>query len=355
MKYIQLGALLVTIGSLNAQQIPNLDDRAIVSLRPNGTQVPTNDTDGPYLHQGCDSHKVVTNPTARFIAYESTGALVSSDTNNRTDIYVRDRQTNTTSLASRGHGNALGATHAKCPRISNDGRFVAFVSDSSNMWPGLSNDGTNRIYLRDLDSNQTSLVSVKPNGQPAAAASNSPALSGSGQFIAFTSESTDLVSSTLHYFQMPLTQGHSLPSTNVFVRNLSTGQNEIITRNAWNPAYASDGTEVSHLSISNDGRYISFASNASDLVRDYPICSRRGVSAVCMGNNVYIYDRTLQSMRLVRLPFRYINSIEQPAMSPNGQWIVVQSSQSSVWGTTGLYVYRNVEPYALATYVPGTF
>ena len=77
------------------------------------------------------------------------------------------------------------------PAISGDGRWLAFVSNASDLAPGDRNDVSD-IYLRDLVTSTTRLVSGA-GGRAGDGGSTSPALSHNGRFVAFQSEASDLV------------------------------------------------------------------------------------------------------------------------------------------------------------------
>ena len=116
------------------------------------------------------------------------------DTNNTYDMFVRDTLTNTTTLVSldsagtQGNGgNVLGT-----PSISADGRFVAFSSRAFNLVPGDTNFKFD-MFVRDTLTNTTTRVSVDSAGNPGNSSSSSPSISADGRFVAFASESSNIV------------------------------------------------------------------------------------------------------------------------------------------------------------------
>ena len=103
----------------------------------------------------------------RFVAFESNASnIVAGDTNNTYDIFVRDRLTNTTTRVSVDSAGNQADRNSDGASISADGRFVAFHSDSSNIVPGDTNN-TFDIFVRDRLTNTTTLVSVDSAGNPA--------------------------------------------------------------------------------------------------------------------------------------------------------------------------------------------
>ncbi len=129
------------------------------------------------------------------IAFETAANnLVAGDTNRVTDIFLHDRITGTTTLITRdatGTGGANGPSWN--PLLSEDGRFVAFESLASNL---VTNDfnGTNDVFVHDLATGQTELVSLDTSGlRSPDGPSQSPSISADGQAVAFLSFATNLV------------------------------------------------------------------------------------------------------------------------------------------------------------------
>src|SRR5690242_12285413 len=97
------------------------------------------------------------------------------------------------------------------PSASADGRYVAFSSWADNLVPNDTNDNPD-IFVRDLQTGTTRLVSVASDGTQANGPSFTPSISADGDVIAFRSDATNLVSND--------TEGR----TDVFVHTMSTGQ-----------------------------------------------------------------------------------------------------------------------------------
>jgi Tol biopolymer transport system component len=127
----------------------------------------------------------------RYIAFESDSpGLVAGDTNDWTDAFVRDRVTNTTkrvSLTSTGAEADVGGGE---PSISTNGQVVAF--SSSDLLTPADTNIVGDIYVRSTAANTTTLVSLATNGTIANGASSAPRISGNGRVVAFTSMATNL-------------------------------------------------------------------------------------------------------------------------------------------------------------------
>jgi Tol biopolymer transport system component len=117
----------------------------------------------------------------RFVAFRSFASnLVPGDTNNTSDIFVRDLLTNTTTRVSvDSAGNQGNYTSENFPSISADGRFVAFQSYATNLVPGDTNNRAD-IFVRDLSTNTTTLVSVSSSGDRGNGRSPYPSISADG-------------------------------------------------------------------------------------------------------------------------------------------------------------------------------
>ena len=119
-------------------------------------------------------------PDARFVAFMSfADNLVPGDTNLSADVFVRDRLAGTTervSVTSRGReGNGHSGISSERVDLSDDGRFVAFDSEATNL---VRNDDNARseVLVRDRLTGTTELISRGLDGNPATG--DSPAISG---------------------------------------------------------------------------------------------------------------------------------------------------------------------------------
>ncbi|MGZ9241721.1 MAG: TolB family protein, partial [Candidatus Binatia bacterium] len=135
--------------------------------------------------------------------------------------------------------------------LSADGRFVAFKSYATDLVPNDSNQNPD-VFLRDLQSGTTILVSVNRFGTNAGSGSSSPTgISADGRFVVFYSEASDLVTNDNNG------QG------DVFVHDTKTETTMLVSVNR---AATNSGNSGSIGAISADGRFVVFRSAASDLV-----------------------------------------------------------------------------------------
>lgn len=189
--------------------------------------------------------------TGRYVAFQSTASnLVADDTNGHTDIFVHDMDTGETTRVSVDSSGLESDRASSEPSISGNGRFVAFRSGATNLVPGQAN-GRVHTYVHDRDTGATTRVSVDSNGAQADDSSFSHSVSGGGRYVVFRSSATNLVSNITNN------------ARDIFVHDRNTG---ITTR----VSVSSDGTQGNGNSdfpaISVDGRYVTFSSVATNLV-----------------------------------------------------------------------------------------
>lgn len=187
----------------------------------------------------------------RFVAFSSQASnLVLGDTNRASDVFVRDLLTGTTERVSVS--STEGQANSDCVRqsISVDGRFVVFASEASNLVPGDTNSTTD-IFVRDRLQGVTERVSTGSAGMQANGPSDYPVISTDGRFVAFKSIATNLV----------LADSNGV--SDVFVHDRQTGETE---RVSVNNAESEGDLDSRDPSISGDGRYVAFHSDAANLV-----------------------------------------------------------------------------------------
>jgi Tol biopolymer transport system component len=212
-----------------------------------------------------------------FVAFESPSInLVPMDANASTDVFVRDVAGGLTTLVSVDSAGAPGNRNSFNPTISDDGRFVAFDSSSSNLVP-LDNNNQQDVFVRDLLALSTFRVSTSSTGAEANNLCGSAAISADGRFVAFTSRATNLV------------EGDTNQRQDVFVKEIETG---LLIR----ASVTADGTQANQdcffPSISADGRYVAFQSAANNLVP----------GDTNVQSDVFVHDRVTGALERVSRP-----------------------------------------------------
>ena len=296
----------------------------------------------------------------RFVQFESQAAnLIAGDKNNLRDVFVVDGQSGQTSRVSLAPVNKEANAHSFASHISADGLYVAFESWASNLVAGDSGNIWD-VFVFDRQSGQTSRVSVASNGTQGNDSSTSPQISSGGRYVVFDSAASNLVA------------GDNNGRRDIFVHDRQMGQTSAITAGngaSLHPALSADGRFVAFISfasnlvagdsngvadvflydrdnanmtqivmaaepesldrfpvypsLSDDGRFITFESEANNLVDD----DSNGVS------DVFVYDRQSGETTLVSVTANgeaANGSSTHPRLSADGRLLVFQSQASNL-------------------------
>ena len=188
----------------------------------------------------------------RYVAFYSLASnLVAGDTNATFDVFVRDRTTGATTRASVATGGGEANGLSLSPAISSDGRYVAFESYATNLVAGDTN-GQDDIFVHDMTTGTTTRASVDSSGTQSNGVSMGAAISSDGRYVGFYSSATNLVA------------GDTNASSDVFVHDMITGATTRVSVDS--SGTQANGFSSSTPSFSSDGRYVAFASDASNLV-----------------------------------------------------------------------------------------
>lgn len=219
---------------------------------------------------------------ARFSADSRHVAFVSSATNlvpgihfsEHTNLFVRDLTTGTTSLATVALNGEDDANNETGPfDISADGRFVVFQSSASNL-VSIDNNNIEQVYLRDLASGTTTLVSVDPNGLASGMGHNmltqgAQVISADGRYVVFHSNAANLVPGG---------------GKGAFLRDMRTGVTTLLSASAVDGhSFSTNGSEI----ISPDGRFAAFATSSNN------------VTALPTDDTTNVYVRNVQTGALI--------------------------------------------------------
>jgi S-layer family protein/WD40 repeat protein len=239
----------------------------------------------------------------RFVAFMSDATnLVSGDTNGFSDIFLRDRQTNTTtrvSVSSNGtQANDISDSYAA---ISRDGRFIAFNSDATNLVAGDTNNASD-VFVRDCQTGVAERISLDSNEVQANGGSSNPSISADGRFVAFSSSATNLVS------------GDTNASPDIFIRDRVAG---VTTRVSLNSSGLEADRGAHDPAISSDGRYVTFSSVATNLLDEEPYGY----------DHVYLHDRQTGATTLVSIQsdgYQMVGWSTMPDISSDGRYIAFE-------------------------------
>ena len=195
-----------------------------------------------------DSSNPAVSADGRYVVFESAATnLVGGDNNGNTDIFLYDSNSGLINLIT-----ANGDGSSTTPDISADSRYVAFESSATNLVTGLLDDnGANDIFVYEIATGITTLVSTDSISNLADNDSFRPAISADGRYIAFDSLASNLVSTDTNSFSDVFVHDRLLnETTRISVDSFSTEAN---------------GSSI-NAAISANGDFVSFESTADDLV-----------------------------------------------------------------------------------------
>ncbi|MBA3264841.1 MAG: PD40 domain-containing protein [Nocardioidaceae bacterium] len=254
------------------------------------------------------SYNAAVSAHGRYVVFESTASnLVAGDTNDDSDVFVRNRVRDVTRRVSVGKDGAQGNSGSFDPAVSADGRYVAFHSYASNLVAGDTNRAPD-VFVRDRVRHVTRRVSVGAGGAQANSASIRPAVSADGRYVAFDSHASNLVA------------GDTNRTTDVFVRD----RVRHVTRRV---SVGAGGAQANHAStgaaVSADGRYVAFHSLASNLV-----------AGDTNGHlDVFVRDRVRHVTRRVSVGAggaQANTDSYEPAVSADGRYVAFRSYASNL-------------------------
>jgi putative Ig domain-containing protein len=268
----------------------------------------------------------------RFVAFVSASTNLVTGVSG-TQIYVHDQQTGATTLVSKDNsvtpvpGNGVSAT----PAISSDGQFVAFASLSTNLGAA---GGNQQIYTHDRlagANGTTSLVSKDAAGTAGNGNSSAPSISGVGRFVAFMSLATNLVA--------------SVSGQQIYLHDRNTGvngTNSLVSHdNNGSPVQGNGASNVP--SISSNGQVITFASLATNLLNPAPAVA---------GQQVYSHDRlagangttNLVSKDNSVIPVAGNFASDEPSTSNDGGFVAFSSQATNLVPGSGSHIYVRAMP-----------
>jgi hypothetical protein len=244
----------------------------------------------------------------RYVAFDSNASnLISGDTNHITDVFVHDRLSGTTERVSVSSSSVEGNDQSYFPKISADGRYIAFESLSSNLVIGDTND-TFDIFVHDRLSDTTGRVSVSSSGGQGNDGARSPSISANGRFTTFWSFANNLVN------------GDTNNTYDVFIHDWQSGTTELAAIS--NNSVQGNGNSYDS-SISADGRFVAFYSDANNLVNgtenDYW--------------DIYVRDRLSDTIGRVSVSDNGMEGNDNsryPSISADGRYVAFQSDATNL-------------------------
>jgi Tol biopolymer transport system component len=288
-----------------------------------------------------DSRRPVVSRDGRYVAFESAasnlvppgvctggggflGGLLGGggsqtctggDSNKADDVFVYDVASGKVTMVSTASDGTPGNAASDRPSISADGQKIVFQSSATNLVPGVTS-GVQQVYMKDLSTGQTTLVSSTASGAPGDKASASPSISADGRWVSFDTKTA---------FNQADTGG----DTDIYVKDLQSGTVEQVSVQTGG-GQAGGGSNVgSDSTISSDGRFVAFWSDATDLV---PGDTNGSKCATPPCTDVFVRDRVAGTTTRVTST----NGVEgdgdsySPALSMDGRIVAFDSKANSL-------------------------
>jgi hypothetical protein len=201
----------------------------------------------------------------RYVAFQSAaGNLGEAGPTGVSEGFVKDLSSGVVSLVSRANGvggQAAGEPGIAGLRLSADGRYAIFTSAATNLGTPLPGEaaGERHVYRRDLQTGETALVDRVSGvgGAIFSRGAEAASISADGRYVAFTARVENLEDPSGDHAETANTVG--------YVRGMQTGVTVAISRASGATGEIAD-EPTEGLSISADGRYVAFASRATNLV-----------------------------------------------------------------------------------------
>jgi Tol biopolymer transport system component len=214
----------------------------------------------------------------RYIAFVSPAQNLApsvTDTNSASDVFLYDRTTGTPVLVSHASGSLATAAAGESygPLISSDGGALLFLSHASDLVPGQTGAPLLQLFLYTAATGAVTMVSHAA-GSPSSASDS--VIRGTGQYA--ISQDGSRIAYASYATNLSAGQADTNSGTDVFLWDQATGESVLVSHANGSPAQAADGDSFEP-GISADGRYVVFRSYAADLVSDS-----------AMRGGLYLYD-----------------------------------------------------------------
>jgi Tol biopolymer transport system component len=250
------------------------------------------------------------------VTFESKASnLVAGDTNVRSDVFVHELVTGTTTRVSVSGSGAEANDDSNWPAIGADGRFVAFYSRATNLVVGDTNAHWD-VFVHDRQTGGTTRVSLSSAGGEGNGHSETPAISADGRFVAFRSEASNLV------------EGDGNGVYDAFVHDRATGTTERVSVTSSEDEATGSGLIGSGWdpTVSDDGRFVAFGSDMI-LAGGEPECDYEP----CISMDVFVRDRQAGTTTLVTAkPDGFAAGGYAPDLTADGGLIAFDSSSSEL-------------------------
>lgn len=265
-----------------------------------------------------ESFEAIISGNGEYVVFESNATnLVVGDTNGAKDVFVYTVNTQAVERVSVDDLGGQSDDASGTPYISNDGRYVTFISAATNLVLGDTN-GMDDVFVYDRNTDTIEDITIAGDDT-----SEGPVITPNGRYVAFSSASSNLV------------LGDTNSTYDVFVYDRTLDSVERVS-------IADAGTEGDNgsergslISISDDARYVAFNSESTNLVS----------SDLNSLNDVFVYDRTNDEIERVSVATDGTESdghSDNGIISPNGRFVFFVSGATNLVPAGELNDFKNV-------------
>ena len=252
-----------------------------------------------------------------YMVFESTATnLIANDDNNYRDIFLRAGGIKSTKAISVNSDGVLGNGDSISPSISGDGRYVVFASSATNLINGDTNnycdtnydekkeENCQDIFLRDNQTNGTTLISVAANGMQANGRSELPVVSMDARYVVFYSEATNL--------------DLSHQNAGWYIRDRQTGITKFLSANLEGPPEIQEGVSISQ--------------NAEYIAGIHVFDGKENPGEYYLEEIVLLTSKSNSEQTISALPNNDLGNHDSksPDISPDGRYIVFSSESNNL-------------------------
>jgi dipeptidyl aminopeptidase/acylaminoacyl peptidase len=294
---------------------PNPENLFLRNLAAGTTTLLSVTTDG-LLDVTADNSGAVFSPDGDLVAFTSTATNLTTNAADPSpsaplgdsidppsNVYVRNLKSGTTTLVSAMPDGLISNGTVATPVFSPDGGSLAFISSAADLMNnpldpspplGASTGSTPspwNVFLTNLSTGVTSLVSVTPDGMLSSGSVYQIVFSPNGEYLAYTSSASDLTNNATG----AIDDYGSI--SNVFVSNLVTGTTTLASATT-DGQLSSAG--ASGLFFGLEGGALFYTSSATDLTSNPPDASAESLSSQIFGGaNLFVYDLSAGTTSLI--------------------------------------------------------
>jgi hypothetical protein len=292
----------------------------------------------------------------RYVVFASDATdLVVGDTNAARDIFLFDSQTGLVRRISVSQQGAQGNGASNNPAISANGRYVAFESNANNLVLGDTNGFSDIFVVDTLTGLIVRASGANATGGQANNPSFRPAMSSDGRYVVFESTATNLTATatTVGISHVYL---YDRQSTGAGSFDVST-TTKVIDADVTTPLTVAGNANAIQAKISSDGTMVAFASKATNLVAPATTASRQHVYVRATAN-VGTATSGIKQVSVVTTTAAEGDADSQtPSLSSNGRYVVFASLATNLVtagslggadtnGVSDIFVYDTTQPVA---------